>query len=134
MSQINTGYRFTTELNASFEESVPRVKEALKNEGFGVLFEIDMQRTLKKKLGIDFRPYLVIGACNPPFAKEALQAETEVGLLLPCHVIIYQDGDKTIVSTVDPVASLGLAHNPALDSVAEGVKARFQRVLAALNA
>ncbi len=126
-------YQFTTQLDVPIAVAIPKVKEALKNEGFGILFELDMQQILKEKLNVDFYPYIVLGACNPPIANKALHTEAEIGLLLPCHVVIYEQGEGTIVSTIDPVASLSIVHNPELDPIAEEVKARFQRALAALN-
>jgi len=134
MLPTTTSYQFTTRLDAPVAEALARTKEALKNEGFGVLFELDMQNILKEKLNVDFRPYYVLGACNPPLANEALHTEIEIGLLLPCHVVVYEDGDGAIVSTIDPAASLSIVHNPDLDPVAEEVKLRFQKVIAALSA
>ena len=134
MIPIKTSYQFTTRLDLPIEQALPRVKEALKDEGFGVLFELDMQKILKEKLNVDFRPYFVLGACNPPLANEALHTEIEIGLLLPCHVVVYEDGDGSIVSTIDPIASLSIVHNPDLDPVAEEVKMRFQQAIAALSA
>jgi len=88
MLPTKTSYQFTTRLDASIDQALSQVKEALKNEGFGVLFELDMQKILKEKLNVDFRPYFVLGACNPPLANEALHTEIEIGLLLPCHVVV----------------------------------------------
>ncbi len=134
MLPTRTTYQFTTPLNIPIAEALPIVKEALKDQGFGILFELDMQKILKEKLNQDFRPYFVLGACNPPLANQALHIETEIGLLLPCHVVVYEDGDGSIVSTIDPKASLGIVDNPDLDPIAEDVKARFQQVIAALAA
>ena len=133
MIPTKTSYQFTTRLDLPIEQALPRVKEALKDEGFGVLFELDMQKILKEKLNVDFRPYFVLGACNPPLANEALHTEIEIGLLLPCHVVVYEDGDGSIVSTIDPIASLSIVHNPNLDPVADEVKIRFQQALTALS-
>jgi len=108
---------------------------ALKQEGFGVLTEIDVQVTLKGKLGVDYRPYLILGACNPQLAYQGLQVEPELGLLLPCNVIIYDNGDQTsTVSIVDPFQMLGVVHNPALAPVATEANTRLRRVLDHLTA
>ena len=119
-------------LDVPFEVALARVPEVLKTEGFGVLTEIDVQQTLKNKLGVDFRPYRILGACNPPFAHQALQAELEVGLLLPCNVIVYQGDDRrTVVAAVDPMATLA-ATDDRLRPVAEAVRDRLRRALDAL--
>ena len=117
-----------------YEEAVEKTTAALKDEGFGVLTEIDVKSTLKEKLDADFRPYVILGACNPPLAKQALEAELEVGALLPCNVIVYSDesGDGSVVSAVEPMAMLGVVDNPELTPIAEDVKKRLQRVLQSL--
>ncbi|HVR71484.1 MAG TPA: DUF302 domain-containing protein [Vicinamibacteria bacterium] len=120
-------------LDVPFEEALARVPEALKAEGFGVLTEIDVQQTLKDKLGVDFRKYRILGACNPPFAHQALQAELEVGLLLPCNVIVYEGDDRrTVVAAVDPMATLA-ATDDRLRPVAEAVRDKLRRALDALG-
>jgi uncharacterized protein (DUF302 family) len=120
-------------LDIGFDEALARVPEALKDEGFGVLTEIDVQATLKKKLDVDFRRYRILGACNPPFAHQALQHSLEVGLLLPCNVIVYETDDhKTVVSAVDPMQSMATQGDPGLRPVAEQVQQRLRRVIAAL--
>jgi len=134
MFATKTSYQFTTRLDAPIDEALARTKEALKDEGFGILFELDMQKILKEKLNVDFQPYYVLGACNPPLANEALHTELEIGLLLPCHVVVYEDSDGSIVSTIDPIASLSIVHNPDLDPVADEVKLRFQQAITALSA
>ena len=106
-----------------------RVKDALKTEGFGILTEIDVKETLSSKLQIDFRRYQILGACNPSLAHKALQAELQVGLLLPCNVIVYEEGDGAVVAAFDPEAAMGLANNPALEEVAREAKERLQRAL-----
>jgi uncharacterized protein (DUF302 family) len=109
------------------------VTAALKQEGFGVLTQIDVQATLQAKLGVATRPYLILGACNPQLAYQALQIEPELGLLLPCNVIVYDNGDETTtVSIVDPIQMLGVVQNSALQPVAEEANRRLQRVLAQL--
>ncbi len=122
-------YGFSTRLRVPYEQAVQRVTAALKEEGFGVLTEIDIRATLKQKVGVDFRKYVILGACNPPLAHRALEADLDVGLLLPCNVIVYEDGPDSIVGIVDPMAMLGVIRNPALQPVAEEAKARLTRVL-----
>ena len=126
---------FTVHMNLGYEEAIQRVTEALKQEGFGVLTEIDVQETLKNKLGIDFYPYKILGACNPPLAHQALTIAPEVGLLLPCNVTVRQAaGEKVEVSLVDPLVMLGAAAEPALQPVAEEARLRLERVVQALEA
>ncbi len=115
-----------------YAESVEKVKAALQSQGFGVLTEIDVRRVLKDKLDVDFRDYLIIGACNPPLAHRALQSELEAGLLLPCNVTVYADGDETVVSMFDPEAGMSLLASPALDSVAHEARARLEAALQSL--
>jgi uncharacterized protein (DUF302 family) len=123
----------TVRVQGDFESAVGRVTEALKAEGFGVLTEIDVQATLKKKLDVDFRPYKILGACNPPLAYQALKAAPEVGLLLPCNVTVSQVGENEIeVSLVNPLAMLGIAGSAELQNVAEEASTRLERVAAAL--
>jgi len=124
-----TPYGLTRQLSVSYDEAVVRVKEALKEEGFGVLTEIDVKETIRQKLGKEIRKYDIIGACNPPLAHRALEAELQVGLLLPCNVVVYEDGDSTTVAAFDPEAAMGLADNPALEEVAKEAKARLKRAL-----
>jgi uncharacterized protein (DUF302 family) len=118
------------ELNSNFEEGLLNVTEALKSEGFGVLTEIDVRETLKKKLGVEFRRYRILGACNPPFAHEALQAELEAGLSMPCNVVVYEsDAGKTVVVAVDPTKTVAAAENPKLSALAETLRQKLERVL-----
>ncbi len=125
-----TAYAFKTRTSLPFEEAIQKVTEALKNEGFGVLTEIDVRETLKKKLNVDFRKYRILGACNPPNAHKALQAEADIGLMLPCNVIVYEgDEGKTVVAAVDPVASMAAVRNSALESTAGAVREKLQRVI-----
>lgn len=115
-----------------YEEALKHVKEELKQEGFGVLTEIDMKSTLREKLDVDFRKYAIIGACNPPLAHKALKAELEVGLLLPCNVIVYEDEQGSVVTAFDPETAFGVTDDPELATVAQEAKARLKRVIAAL--
>lgn len=135
MTIPTTSLGLTVRLAADFATAEARVVEALKAEGFGVLTEIDVKATLKKKLDVDFRPYKILGACNPPLAYRALQAAPEVGLLLPCNVTVsYVDDVLTDVSLVDPLTMLGVVAQPDLQAVAEEARARLDRVAAALQA
>ncbi|MGJ8536534.1 MAG: DUF302 domain-containing protein [Parasphingopyxis sp.] len=113
----------------SFGDVVATVTSALKDEGFGILTEIDVRETLKKKLDEDFRDYRILGACNPPLAHQALQAEDKIGTMLPCNVIVQQTGDGVEVAAVDPAASMQAVDNPALESVAETVRDKLKSVI-----
>lgn len=125
---------FTARLKTDFESAVQRVTEALKAEGFGVLTEIDVQETLKKKLNVDFRPYKILGACNPPLAYHALTADAQVGLLLPCNVAVSQGDEGMIeISLVDPLSMLGIVTNPVVESVAQEARERLERVAKSLQ-
>ncbi|RME49277.1 MAG: DUF302 domain-containing protein [Chloroflexi bacterium] len=134
MTTTRTRYQFSTSLSVDFDEAVARVTDALKAEGFGILTEIDVKATLKKKLDVDFRRYVILGACNPPLAHKALQADLEIGLLLPCNVIVYEENGGSVVSIVDPIAMLGVVNNPALNEVAVAAQTRLQRVITSLAA
>jgi uncharacterized protein (DUF302 family) len=125
----------SVQLRMEFDAALQRVTEALKAEGFGVLTEIDVKATLHKKLGVDFRPYRILGACNPPLAYRALSAAPEVGLLLPCNVTVAQgEGDLIDVSMIDPLAMMSVMSNPVLAEIADEAQARLQRVAASLKA
>ena len=130
----STNYGFGQLVNLPYAEAVERTKEALKAEGFGVLCEIDVQKTLKEKLGVDSRPYLILGACNPPLAHQALAAEPDLGLLLPCNVVVYATDQGAQVEAMDPEPVLGLVGNPKLAPIAREVKARLERVIARVAA
>lgn len=125
---------FTVHLKTDFDSAIQRVTEALKAEGFGVLTEIDVKETLKKKLDVDFRPYRILGACNPALSHRALTAAPEVGLLLPCNVTVSQEGEGLVnVSIVDPIAMLGVVKHPDLESVASEARAKLERVAESLK-
>jgi uncharacterized protein (DUF302 family) len=118
-----------------YDEALERTKEALKGEGFGVLTTIDVKSTLRQKLDVEFRRYVILGACNPPLAHRALQAETDIGLLLPCNVVVYDDGPgHSVVAAMAPIAAIGIAgRSPGLADVAHEADARLRRVLKALE-
>jgi len=123
-------YYFSKTVKMPFDETVKKVTEELKKEGFGVLTEIDVKATLKKKLNVDFRNYRILGACNPPFAHRALKAEDRIGLMLPCNVVVQErEGGEIEVSTIDPMASMQAIDNPALRAVAEEVRDKLKRVI-----
>ncbi|MEE9456028.1 MAG: DUF302 domain-containing protein [bacterium] len=119
-------YYFSKELNVSFDEAVEKVRGALAAEGFGILTEIDVRSTLKKKLDVEFRPYKILGACHPESAYRALQAEDKIGLMLPCNVVVQErEPGRAEVSAIDPVASMAAVDNPNLADVAEGVRKKL---------
>jgi uncharacterized protein (DUF302 family) len=123
-------YAFSALLDISYEEAVSKVIEALKEEGFGVLTEIDVKSTLKKKLNVDFRKYVILGACNPPYAYQTLQTDLDVGLLLPCNVIVYEtDEKKAYVSAINPIFALEVIKNDKLKKIAEEVSEKLKRVI-----
>jgi uncharacterized protein (DUF302 family) len=126
-------YYISTEVDVPFDTALERVKEELKNEGFGVLTEIDVQDTLKKKLDVDFRRYRILGACNPPFAYKALQAEERIGLLLPCNLIVQErPGGRVDVAAIDPAASMMAVGNPSLEGIAGQVRDKLKAVISRL--
>ena len=132
MTTTHYGFGITIR-DVTFENVVRRVTAALKDEGFGVLTEIDVRETLKKKLDVEFRPYVNLGACNPPLAKRALEAEPDIGLLLPCNVIVEQQGEGQVhVALADPKAMFALVDNAAVAPVAEEAEERLRRVVSAL--
>jgi uncharacterized protein (DUF302 family) len=123
----------TRTIERGFDEVLARIPEALKSEGFGILTEIDVQATLKKKLDVDFRRYRILGACNPPFAHKALQHSLDVGTLMPCNVVVYEtDEGKTGVNAVDPLQTLAAQGDPALRPLAEQVQQKLKRALDAI--
>jgi uncharacterized protein (DUF302 family) len=123
-------YYFTKIIRLSFDEAVAKVTDDLKKEGFGILTDIDVKATLKKKLDVDFRKYRILGSCNPPFAYQALQAEDKIGLMLPCNVIVQENNDGTVeVSAIDPIASMQAVKNERLSEVAMQVQAKLKKVI-----
>lgn len=122
-------YCFSKTLNCGFEEAIATVTEGLSKEGFGVLTEIDVAATLKKKLDVDFRKYKILGACNPQFAYQALQSESEIGAMLPCNVIVQETEEGMKVSAIDPVASMMAVRNDNLEAVAGHVRAKLEKVI-----
>ena len=125
MAHTATAYGFSVRLPLSYAEAVERVIAALKEQGFGVLTEIDVKATLKQKLDVDFRRYVILGACNPPLAHQALQTNLDVGLLLPCNVIVYEEGPGSVVFIVDPVAMLRVLEDTDLFAVATAARERL---------
>ena len=122
-------YGFNITLTDSFDNTVKRVTEALKTEGFGVLTDIDVQATMKAKLNVDGAPYRILGACNPPLAHKAITADPDIGLLLPCNVVVREQPDKKInVGFMDPIAVLKLTDNPAITEMAKAVRGKLERV------
>ena len=122
------------ELALSFDDALARIPEALKTEGFGVLTEIDVQDTLRKKLGVEFRRYRILGACNPQLAHQALSTQLEIGLLLPCNVIVYEEpGGRSVVAAVDPLATIAATGGDDLRELAATVRASLERVLARIG-
>ena len=127
-------YSFQTQLSLTVEQAIPVVLEKLKQEGFGVLMDLDIQATMKQKIGADIPAYHILGACNPQLAHQALMSEPEIGALLPCNVVVRAEGDKTIVSFMDPQAMKQMTANPQVHAVAGEAEARLRRVCEALAA
>jgi len=123
-------YYFSKVLDVEFDEAIEKVTASLKQDGFGILTEIDVKATLKKKLDVDFRKYKILGSCNPPFAHKALLAEDKIGLMLPCNVIVQETPDgKTEVAAIDPVASMGAVQNPDLEPLGAEVREKLRMVI-----
>ncbi len=128
-----TGYAFRTEIELPYTETVGKVKEELMVEGFGVLTEVDVERVMSDKLGVRFRPYTIIGACNPPISHQAFTTNLEAGLVLPCNVIIYEQGGKSVVEIADPMTMIATIGDSRLDVVADAARTRLLRVIAKLE-
>jgi len=124
-----TSYGFGVRIGLPYAQAVDSVKAALKEQGFGVLTEIDVKRTMKEKRQIDFRPYIILGACNPVLAERALEAELDLGLLLPCNVVVYESDGGSVVEAMDPEPVLGMIGNPKLEPIAREVKQRLEKAL-----
>jgi len=126
-------YYFTKTLDGvSFEEAIDRTKKALKEEGFGVIAEIDFQKTLKEKLNVDFRKYMVLEACNPPYALKSLTADDKIGTMLPCNVVVQKNGSEVEVSSINPVAAMAEVDNMEMKSIALEIGEKLERVVASL--
>lgn len=119
----------TKEVSGDFEEVVEKVRGALKQEGFGILCEIDVKETLKQKIGVDFEDYIILGACNPPYAHSVLEESREFGLLLPCNVVVYRDGDKIYVSAIRPTALAGFSESEVIRNVAVEIEDKLKKVV-----
>jgi uncharacterized protein (DUF302 family) len=132
IARTETEYGFSKKVNLSYEQALEKVTDELKKEGFGVLTSIDVKETLKKKIDKDFKKYMILGACNPSMAFKALNAEEELGLLLPCNVIVYESGSDTVVSIFNPMVMTRIIENKDLEPVAAEVKEKLERVLEAL--
>jgi uncharacterized protein (DUF302 family) len=131
---MSTNIGIQTKLNLTYEQAIQKTTEALKVEGFGVLTQIDVQSTFKEKINTDFRRYVILGACNPHLANRSLTASLDVGLLLPCNVTVYEEGDQVVVTAIDPMVMLGvIGGEPAVLEVAAEAKAKLVRVIASLN-
>ena len=127
-------YHFTTTLNCDFDEAISRVTEALKSEGFGVLADIDVKATLKAKLDVDRLPYRILGACNPKLANKAINTEPDIGVLLPCNVVVRQEEDNSITASfMDPIAALSLVQRDEIEELAKEVRSRLERVSQAIS-
>jgi uncharacterized protein (DUF302 family) len=126
---LTAQYTLRATTTAPFPTAVEHVRHELQNEGFGVLCEIDVQATLRAKLGVETEPYLILGACNPPLAHRALQAEPELGVLLPCNVVVYERAGETTIAAIDPERMLSIVDNDELVSVADEVKSRLESVV-----
>lgn len=125
-------YNYRKSVQMGYADAVMKVKDELKKEGFGVLTEIDVRQTLKAKINVDFEDYIILGACNPPLAYQALTAERDIGVLLPCNVVVYAQGGKTFVSAVLPTVQLGKVGNPKLIPIAEQVENKLKNVVDAV--
>lgn len=125
-------YGFSKKVSLTYEQAIEKVTDELKKEGFGVLTTIDVKDTLKKKLNVDFTRYIILGACNPPFAYQALRVEEQIGLLLPCNVIVYEKDDTVVVAAFDPMLMMKVLENQNMEPIAEEVERRLRRVIDAV--
>jgi uncharacterized protein (DUF302 family) len=132
VSEKGINYGFSRALDLPFEEAIERVKETLKAEGFGVLSEINIKEKMKEKLGVEFRDYVILGACNPPIAYQALQEELALGLLLPCNVVVYEENGQSVVAAIDAVKMMSIVGNPKLEAAAVSVNEKLSRAIANL--
>jgi uncharacterized protein (DUF302 family) len=130
---ISMSYGFSRSVSLSYERTVEKVTEELQKEGFGILTTIDVKETLKKKLNVEFNKYIILGACNPPFAYQALQTEEQVGLLLPCNVIVYEKDGKTVLAAFDPLSMAKVMDNDAMEPIADQVRSRLLRAINAVG-
>ena len=126
-------YGFTKEMDIPYEKVIEQAREALKKEGFGILTEIDVREKMKEKLGVDMKKYIILGACNPPNAYKAILAEENIGLMLPCNVIVYEKGNKTVLSVVRPTAAMRMVDNAELQKVAEEVELQLKKAFDAIQ-
>ena len=126
---IATGYGYRKKLGMPYQAAVDRLREELQKQGFGILTEIDVKATLKKKLGVEFENYIILGACNPPFAYQAIQSEQEIGLMMPCNVIVYEKQGMVYVSAVLPTAAMGMIENPKLKRIAQKAEIKLKAVV-----
>ncbi len=122
-------YGFTKKVDLEFSDTVKKTREELGKSGFGILTEINVKETLKKKLDVNYDYYIILGACNPPFAYEALKAEKEIGLLLPCNVIVYSDNGKIFVSAINPIVAMSMVDNPKLKEIADKISEKLKKVI-----
>jgi uncharacterized protein (DUF302 family) len=126
-------YGFTKEMDIPYEKVIEQAREALKKEGFGILTEIDVREKMKEKLGVDMKKYIILGACNPQNAFKAILAEENIGLMLPCNVIVYEKGSKTVLSVIRPTAAMQMVDNVELQKVAEEVEAQLKKAFDAIQ-
>ncbi len=125
----NTSYGYSKKVDYNFEEVINKTKQELKSEGFGVLTEIDIKNTLKNKINVDMDNYTILGACHPPSAYQSIQSEIEIGLMLPCNVIVYQKNNQVFVSAIKPSVAMGMVENAELDEVASDIESRLKKVI-----
>ncbi|MBI4300735.1 MAG: DUF302 domain-containing protein [Chloroflexi bacterium] len=133
-AQGNPSYGIFARIDTPYEQAIEKITAALKDEGFGVLTEIDVKKTLKEKIGKDFRRYVILGACSPNLASQALETELDIGLLLPCNVIVYEEGDKSVVAAMDPIVALGIVEKPELQGIAQEARQRLTRAIQRVKA